>query len=103
MERMGGDEFTKKIYMSGVDAVGVRGRPPIKWEDGVLEYLRERRDIRLRGMESSKVKCMDRSNGDLCCGHCIEGATRNKCQSRLNRRNLFYFSPKTLLFFFFAF
>ncbi len=37
--------MTKRIYKSGVDAVGVRGRPPIKCEDSVLEYLRERRDI----------------------------------------------------------
>ncbi len=27
MERMGGDELTKKIHKSGIDAVGVRGRP----------------------------------------------------------------------------
>ena len=26
-----------------VDAVGVKGRPPIKYKDRVLEYLRERR------------------------------------------------------------
>ena len=34
-----------------VDAVAVRGRPPIKYEDRVLEYLSERRDGNVcRGM-----------------------------------------------------
>jgi len=39
LERMG-SEMTRKIYNGRVDAAGVRGRPPIKWEDrfvGVLE------------------------------------------------------------------
>ncbi len=30
LERMEGDELTKRIYKSGVDAVGVKGRSPIK-------------------------------------------------------------------------
>ncbi len=57
LERMGGDEMTKRIYKSGVDAVGKRGRPPIKCEDRVLEYLRERGDRRLIGMESGCCEC----------------------------------------------
>ncbi len=35
LERMEGDELTKRIYKSGVDAVGVKRRPTIKWEDNV--------------------------------------------------------------------
>ena len=31
---------------------GVRGRLSVKWEDRLLEYLRERGDSRLRGIES---------------------------------------------------
>ncbi len=42
LERMVGDELTKKIYKSRVDTVGVKGIPLIKWEDRVLEYLREK-------------------------------------------------------------
>ncbi len=41
--------------------MGVRGRPPIKWENRVLEYLRERVNERLKGIESARVKCTDRS------------------------------------------
>ncbi len=37
LERMEGEEITGRIYMSGVDAVGVRATPPMKWEDSVLE------------------------------------------------------------------
>ena len=42
LERMGESEMTRRIYKGGVDAVGVRGRPPVKWEDRLLEYMRER-------------------------------------------------------------
>lgn len=45
LERMGGNEVTKRRYISGVDAVGVKGRPSVKWEDRLLEYLRERKGI----------------------------------------------------------
>ncbi len=36
LERMRGDEIIKNIYMGGVDAVSVRGRHLIKWEDKML-------------------------------------------------------------------
>ncbi len=59
LERMGGDKLTKRIYKSGVDAVGVRRRPPVKLEDRVLEYWRERGGRRLRGMVNARVECRD--------------------------------------------
>jgi len=39
---MGRNEMTRRIYKSGVDAVGVRGRPPIKREDSVGRLERKR-------------------------------------------------------------
>ncbi len=50
------DESGKRIHTSGVDAVDVRRGPPIKWKDRVLEYLRKRRDRRLRGMVNARVE-----------------------------------------------
>ena len=65
LERMGENEMTRRIYKGGVDAVGVRGRPPVKWEDRLLEYVREREDRRLRGIEGARIECMDRSKWRL--------------------------------------
>jgi len=39
---MGESELTRRIYKSKIDVGSVRGRPPVKWEDRVLEYVRER-------------------------------------------------------------
>ncbi len=72
--------MTKWIYKSGVDAMHVRGKPPIKWEDKVLEHLGEG-DRGLRGMENARVECMDRSKWRLFChGHPLVGVPRNRCQ-----------------------
>jgi len=40
--RMGESEMTRRIYKGGVDAAGVRGRLPIKWEDRLLANLRKK-------------------------------------------------------------
>ncbi len=42
LERMDERELTKRIYRSITDAGNVRRRPPIKWDDRVMEYVRER-------------------------------------------------------------
>ena len=81
--RMRESEMTRRIYKGGVDAVGVRGRPPVKWEDRLLEYVRERGDRILRGIEGARVECLDRSKWRLFChGHPLEGVTRNRHQIR---------------------
>ena len=36
------------MYLSMIDVAGVRGRSPVKWEDRVLEYMRERGERRMR-------------------------------------------------------
>ncbi len=42
IERMGNEEFVKKVYMSESLGSNSRGRPPGKWRDRVKEYLCER-------------------------------------------------------------
>jgi len=77
--------MTRRIYKGGVDAVGVRGRPPVKWEDRLLEYMRERGDRRLRGIEGARMECMNRSKWrHFCRGHPLEGVPRNRRRSRLH-------------------
>ncbi len=53
LERIDERELTKKVYRSKIDAGNVRGRPPTKWEDRVMEYVREREreDAGVRGLE----------------------------------------------------
>ena len=36
---MESENLTKRVYMSGVD--GGRGRPRLRWRDGVERYMRE--------------------------------------------------------------
>ncbi len=83
LERMDERELTKRIYRIKIDAENVRGRPHIKWEDRVMEYVREREDAGVRGLEDVRVRCMDRCKWRLfCCGHPLEGVQRNKRQCR---------------------
>ncbi len=35
MDGKGGEEWTKRIYQSGLNVAGVTGRPYVKWEEGV--------------------------------------------------------------------
>ncbi len=53
--------------MSMVDAVGERGRPPVKWQDRVLEYVRERGERRMRRLEHARRECKDRNKWRLFC------------------------------------
>ena len=81
MERMAQGEITKRVYMSVIDAVGARGRPQRQWEDGVLEYVRERGERRMRGMEHARRECKDRNTWRLFCrGHPLGGVLRNRRQ-----------------------
>jgi len=83
LERMGESELTRRIYKSRIDVGSVRGRPPVKWEDRVLEYVREREDARVRGLEDVRMRCMDRCKWRLFCrGHPPEGVPRNRRQCR---------------------
>ena len=84
MERMDENEMTKRVYRSKVDAIGVRGRPPVKWEDRVSEYVNERGEGRIRGLENAREECKNRENWRLFCrGHPLRGVP-----GRGNRRRI---------------
>ncbi len=39
---MGNEEFVKTVYLSNVEGTNRRGRPLVRWEDRVKEYVNER-------------------------------------------------------------
>ncbi len=50
IEKMGSEEFVKKVYLSSVEGPSRRGRPPGTWEDRMKEYVSER-GVRGNGLE----------------------------------------------------
>lgn len=46
--------MTQMIYRSAINAVGVRGIPPIKWEDSDVN-LRKWVNNRMRGIKNARV------------------------------------------------
>ncbi len=42
IERIGNEEFVKKVYFSSDEGTNRRGRPLVRWEDRVREYVNER-------------------------------------------------------------
>ena len=80
-ERIVESELTKREYISMIDAVGARGWPPVRWEDRVLEYLRERGERSVRGLEHARRECKDRNKWLLFCrGHPLGEVPRNRHQ-----------------------
>ena len=70
--RMDENEMTKRVYRSKVEEV--RGRPPVKWEDRVIEYVNERGEGRIRGLENAREECKNREKWRLFCrGHPLGG------------------------------
>ncbi len=59
IERMGNEEFVKKVYLSSVEGINRRGRPHVRWKDRVKEYVNER-GVRENGLEWTKRECIDR-------------------------------------------
>ena len=79
VERMGSDEFVKKVYMSEVGGTGRRGRPLGRWRDRVKEYVCERTDNRVGGFEQARRECLDRERWRLFCrGHPLRGRSRRE-------------------------
>ncbi len=54
-ERMGNEEFVKKVYLSSVEGPSRRGRLLGRWEDRVKEYVGER-GVRENGLEWARRK-----------------------------------------------
>ncbi len=78
-------KMTKRVYVSEIDGGNVRGRPPVKWRDRVLEYVRERGEGSLRRLEQAREECEDRERWKLfCLGHPLVGAPRSRRRNELN-------------------
>ena len=63
IERMGNEEFVKKMHLSSVEGTNRRGRSPLRWEDRVKEYVSER-GVRGNGLEWARRECMIGRGGD---------------------------------------
>ncbi len=57
IERMGSEEFVKKVYMSESVSPNSKGRPPGTWRDRIKEYLCERGATMGRGLDQAKREC----------------------------------------------
>ncbi len=60
IERMGSEEFVKKVYMSESVGPNSTGRPPGRWRDRVREYMCERVAARGGRLDQAKRECLDR-------------------------------------------
>ncbi len=65
-ERMGNEDFVKKVYLSNVEGINRRGRPLVRWEDRVKEYVNER-GVRGNGLEWVRREGMDRERWRSVC------------------------------------
>ncbi len=70
IERMGSEEFVKKVYMSESVGPNSRRRPPGRWRDRVNEYMCERDTTRRGELDQAKKEHLDKERWRLfCCGH----------------------------------
>ncbi len=77
--------MTRRVYMSEIEGGNVRRLPPVKWEDRVQKYVRERGDGSLRNPEQARRECQDRERWKLFyCDHPLVGAPRSRRQNELN-------------------
>ena len=64
IERMDESVMTKKVYKSIIEDVGIKGQPPMKWEDRVHQYVRERSVSGIRGLKLGE-SARTRIDGDI--------------------------------------
>ncbi len=77
-ERMGNEEFVKKVYLSSIEGTNRRGRPLGRWKDRVKECVSER-GVRGNGLEWARRECMDRERWrSICRGHPLRGRFRGE-------------------------
>ncbi len=55
---MGNEEFVK-VYLSRVEGTNRRGRPLVRWEDRVREYVNER-GVKGNALDWARRECIDR-------------------------------------------
>ena len=51
LERKKSEEFMKKVYASEIEGPRRRGRPVVRWNDRLKEYMHARSGDRLRGLK----------------------------------------------------
>ncbi|KAK3889856.1 hypothetical protein Pcinc_006182 [Petrolisthes cinctipes] len=77
VERIQSEEFVKKVYGSEVVGPGVRGRPPVRWQNRVKEYVKERNMRGRGGLDQVRRECWNRENWrHFCRGHPLGGRER---------------------------
>ncbi len=77
-ERMGNEEFVKKLYLSSMEGTNRRGRLLVRWEDRVGEYVSER-GVRGNAMEWARREYMDRERWrSVCHGHLLGGRSQRE-------------------------
>ncbi len=82
-ERIGNEEFVKKVYLSSVEGMNRRGRLLERWADRVKEYVSER-EVRGNELEWARRECMDRERWRFIChGHPFGDASRGSEVSEL--------------------
>ncbi len=59
IEWMGNEEFVKKVYLNSVEGTNRRGKPLVRWENRVREYVNER-GMRGNALDWARRECMDR-------------------------------------------
>ncbi len=73
IERMGNEEFVKKVYHSSAEGMNRRGRPLVRWEDRVKEYVSEK-GVRGNRLDWARRESMDRERwSSVCHGHPLGG------------------------------
>ena len=84
IERMGSEEFVKRVYVSESVGPNSRGRPPGRWKDKVKEYMCERGATRGVGLDQAKRECLDRERWRrFCHGHPLGDITEGSEASEL--------------------
>ncbi len=70
IEKMGSEEFLKKVYMrESVGGPSSRGRPHERWRERVIEYMCERGLTRGR-LDQARRECLVRERWRLFCHGC---------------------------------
>ncbi len=78
IERMGNEEFVKKVYLGSVESTNRKGRLLGRWEDRVKQDVSER-GVRGTGLEWARRECMDRERWrSVCRGQPLWGRFRRE-------------------------
>ncbi len=78
-ERMGSEEFVKKVHMSESLGPNSRGRPLVRCRDRVKDHMCERGATRRGGLDQGRRECLDRERWRFfCCGYLRGGRSRRE-------------------------